>query len=129
MTNILQLPAPPGANPQPVVTAEPPYEIFDRYAAAVIGCFAHHYDTVEVHGVRNHATGTDNGTCYEVDNITPTSFSVYTRLKDGGLDCVGDFSKSEDAVRYGAEVGALYGWPVRNHVLAHHRTPSLAQLQ
>lgn len=129
MNNILQLPTPAGANPQPGATAEPPCEIFDRYADAVIGCFAHHYDTVEVHGVRNHATGIDNGTCYEVDNIAPTSFSVYARLKDGGLDCVGDFSNSEDAVHYGTEVGGMYGWPVHDYVLARHRTKSLAKLQ
>jgi len=124
MNHVPQLPAPAGANPQPMA-AEPATEIFDRYAGSIISCYAHLYDTVEVHGVRNFASGTDNGTCYEIDNLTPTSFSVYIHLKDGGLDCVGDFGRYDDAVQYGDEVGAEYGWPVRNHV----RTTTLAKLQ
>jgi hypothetical protein len=95
----------------------------------VIGCFARHYDAVEVHGVRNLAPITDNGTCYEIDNLTPTSFSVYVHLKDGGLECVGDFVKYDDAVLYGAVVSAEYGWPVRNHVLDQHRTTRFPKLQ
>lgn len=79
--------------------------------------------------MRDFASGTDEGTCYEIDNLTPTSFSVYAHLKDGGLDCVGDFSKYEDAVQYGADLNAEYGWPLRNHVLDKHRTTSLATLQ
>lgn len=130
MNNILLLAAPAAASVQAASpSAEPPATIFDRYADSVIGCFAGHYDAVEVHGVRNFASGTDNGTCYEIDNLTPTSFSVYVHLKDGGLDCVGDFGKYDDAVQYGAEVSAEYGWPVRNHVLDQHRITSIPKLQ
>lgn len=130
MNNVLQLPAPCGASLQTAApAAEPPVEIFDRYADSVIGCFAHQYDAVEVHGVRNFASGTDSGTCYEIDNITPTSFSVYVHLKEGGLDCVGDFGKYDDAVQYGAEVSAEYGWPVRNYVLDQHRITRFPKLQ
>lgn len=130
MNNTLQLTTPAGANLRPgAQTAEPSVEIFDRYADSVIGCYAHQYEAVEVHGVRNFASGSDDGTCYEIDNVTPTSFSVYVHLKVGGLDCVGDFGKYADAVQYGAEVSAKYGWPVRNHVLDQHRTTTLAKLQ
>jgi hypothetical protein len=130
MNNILLLAAPGGANLQTAATvAEPPASIFDRYADSVIGCYARHYDAVEVHGVRNFASGTGDGTCYEIDNLTPTSFSIYVHLKDGGLDCVGDFGKYDDAVQYGAQVSAEYGWPVRNHVLDAHRITSFATLQ
>lgn len=123
MNNTLQLAVPAGATVQPAArAADPLVEIFDRFADSIIGCFAHDYDAVEVHGVRNLASDTDDGTCYEIDNLNPTSFSVYVHLKEGGLDCVGDFSKYDDAAKYGAEVGAGYGWPVRNHVLDQHRT-------
>jgi hypothetical protein len=109
--------------------AESTLEIFDRYANGIIGCYAHLYDTIEVHGVRNYAFSDDDATCYEIDNITPTSFSVYVRLKDGGLDCVGDFGKHDDAVQYSRELRAEYGWPVRNHVLDQHRTTTFSKLQ
>ena len=132
MNNHLQPAAPVGANPQPVApAAEPPTDlIFDRYVQDIVGCFyAHLYDSVEVHGVRNLATGIDGETCYEVDNITPTSFSVYVHLKEGGLDCVGDFSRYDDAAQYGAEVSASYGYPVRDFVLDKYRTTTIASLQ
>ena len=130
MNTVLLLAAPTGANLQsPQPHAELPATIFDRYADSIIGCFACHYDAVEVHGVRNFASGSDDDTCYEIDNLSPTSFSVYAHLKDGGLDCVGDFGKYEDAVQYGAEVSADYRWPVRNHVLDQHRATSSATLQ
>lgn len=125
MNNTLLLAAPAGANLQPAAPAtEPLPPIFDRYADSVIGCFAQQYDAIEVYGVRNFAAGTDKGTCYEIDNLTPTSFSVYVHLKEGGVDCVGDFSNYDDAVSYGAELRNEYGWPVRNQVLDHHRTTS-----
>ena len=132
MNNHLQLAAPVGANPQPVAPAAEPTTdfIFDRYVQDIVGFFyAHLYDSVEVHGVRNLATGIDGHTCYEVDNITPTSFSVYVHLKGGGVDCVGDFSRYADAAQYGVEVGGEYGWPVRNYVLEQHRTTTLIKLQ
>lgn len=108
---------------------EPPTQIFDRYADSIIGRFAHHYDAVEVHGVRNFACGTDDGTYYEIDNLTPTAFSVYVHIKDGGIDCVGDFTSYDDAFQYGAEVGAQYELPVRNHVLDQHRNTTFPKLQ
>jgi hypothetical protein len=102
MNTLLLLAAPAAANLQSAFPlAEPPATIFDRYADSIIGCFSCHYDAFEVHGVRDFASGTDEGTGYEIDNLTPTSFSVYAHLKDGGLDCVGDFGKYEDAVQYG----------------------------
>lgn len=130
MNTSLQLAAPAGSTLQPVASAADQLnDLFDRYADSVVGCYAHHYDTVEVHGVRNFASCTDNGTCYEIDNLTPTSFSVYAHLKDGGLDCVGDFGKYDEAAKYGAELSREYGWPVRNYVLDTHRTTEFAPLQ
>jgi hypothetical protein len=130
MNTTLQLPAPAGANLQSAAqAAELPAELFDRYADSVVSCYAHLYDAVEVHGVRNYADVGEDATCYEIDNLTPTSFSVYVHLKNGGLDCVGDFGRYADASKYGAEVSATYGWPVRNFVLEQHRTSTLAQLQ
>lgn len=130
MNNTLQIAAPVGANLQHAAqAAEPLSSVFDRYADSVIVCYAHHYDAVEVHGVRNFASDSDDGTCYEIDNVAPTAFSVYVHLKAGGVDCVGDFGKYDDAVQYGAEVSRQYGWPVRNYVLDQHRTTTLAPLQ
>lgn len=132
MNNTLQLFVPAGAsaNVQPAVsTAAAVTELFDRYADSVIGCYANHYDAIEVHGVRNYADASDEGTCYEIDNITPTSFSVYVHIKDGGLDCVGDFSKYDDATMYSAELQAKYDWPVRNYVLDQHRITTFAKMQ
>lgn len=130
MNNIPLLAAPAGAKLQSSAPlGEPPAAIFDRYADSVIGCFAHHYNAVEVHGVRNFASATDNGSCYEIDNLMPASFSVYVHLKEGGLDCVGDFGRYDDAVQYSAEVSAEYGWPIRNHVLDQHRTTNFAKRQ
>lgn len=129
MNFTLQSPSPTGPNLQNAATAEPTDEIFDRYADSVIGCYADHYDAIEVHGVRDVAAGSDAGTGYEIDNIAPTSFSVYAHLKSGGLDCVGDFGNYAEALRYGAEVSAEYCWPMRNFVLDQHRMRSLASLQ
>jgi hypothetical protein len=130
MNTTLQLPTPASANLQTAAqAAEPTAELFDRYADSVVSCYAHLYDAVEVHGVRNYADGSDDATCYEIDNLTPASFSVYVHMKDGGLDCVGDFGRYGDAVKYGAEVSAMYGWPVRNFVLEQYRTSTLVQLQ
>lgn len=126
MNNTQQLATPAAPNSQP--SASPAETIFDRYADSVVGCYSHLYDGVEVHGVRDFATGTDDGTSYEIDNVTPTSFSVYVHIADGGLDCVGDFGCYKDAAQYGAEVGSQYGWPVRDYVPDQHRT-TLAPLQ
>lgn len=104
-------------------------DIFDRYAESVIRANAHDYDALEVHGVRNCAADTEDGTNYEIDNINPTSFSVYAHLKEGGIDCVGDFTRYSDAKQYSAELATQYGWPTRNFVLDRHRNSALTTLQ
>lgn len=117
MDNIPQTQTPAGATLHPAASrSDAANEIFDRYADSVIGCYSHHYEAVEVHGVRNFASTSDDSTCYEIDNESPMSYSVYVHLKVGGLDCVGDFSKYEDAAKYGKEIGSQYGWPVHNFV-------------
>lgn len=111
----------------PVTRPEP--EIFDRYAHNIIAGNPRSYDALEVHGVRNFADGADDSAVYEVDNINPTSFSVYVHIKDGGLECVGDFTRYVDAEEYGAELALEYGWPVHNYVSDQHRKTGLAPLQ
>lgn len=130
MNDTLQIAAPAGATLQSsVVNTGGIHEIFDRYADGIIRGNTHLYDALEVHGVRNGAAAGDDGTHYEVDNINPTSFSVYVHIKDGGLDCVGDFGRYADAVQYGTELSAQYNWPLRNFVLEQHRATTLAPLQ
>ena len=123
-------PAASATQTQPVSpAAKSMVEVFDRFADGVVGCYQHHYDGIEVHGVRSCAAPADDGTCYEIDNVNPSLFSVYLHLKQGGVECVGDFSHYSDAVQYGAELNAEYAWPVRNFVLDKHRNDMRATLQ
>ncbi|MFD2274272.1 hypothetical protein ACFS07_33295 [Undibacterium arcticum] len=70
-------------------------DLDDRYADSIIGDRHDQYDGLEIHGVRNFALpdGTD-GTFCEIVDEDPEFHSVYVHLKEGGLDCVGDFSKN-----------------------------------
>ncbi|WP_152988475.1 hypothetical protein [Janthinobacterium sp. Ant5-2-1] len=130
MLNTLPLAAPNGANLQVTsLTTIPAKFIFDRYAQNIIGGNRHIYDTLEVHGVRSYETGFDDATHYEIDNLNPTTFSVYIRLKGEGVECVGDFTRYADAVQYGTELSAQYSWPMRNFVLDRFRMTTIAKLQ
>lgn len=103
--------------------------IFDRYAGGIVGANSHLYDTVEVHGVKNYETDAECGTCYEVNNEDPTLFSVYVHLKDGGVECVGDFSHYQDAENYGIELAAQYGWSMQSYVPEQLRKNGMASMQ
>lgn len=130
MLNTLPLAAPNGAKQQVTsLTTIPAEFIFDRYAQNILGGNRHLYDALEVHGVRNYAAGFDDATHYEIDNLNPTSFSVYVRLKGEGVECVGDFTLYVDAVQYGSELSAQYSWPMRNFVLDKFRMTTIAKLQ
>jgi hypothetical protein len=130
MNDTLQIAAPAGATLQSSVANHGGItEIFDRYADGIIRGNTHLYDALEVHGVRNYAVAGDDGTHYEIDNINPTSFSVYVHIIDCGLECVGDFGRYADAEQYGTQLSAQYTWPLRNFVLEKHRTTTLAPLQ
>lgn len=58
-------------------------------------------------------TGADSYT-YEVDNIDPSAYSVYLHSVEGGVACVGDFARVEDARAYALELSAEYSWPIRD---------------
>jgi len=116
------LPPPTIANDVPVA------DVLDRYAHSIVGDNPDRYDTVEVHGVRNYSLQDDATHC-QIDNLDSTAFSVYVRIKSGGLECVGDFTHYADAERYGGDLSVEYSWPVRNFVLEKHRCTKSASLQ
>lgn len=130
MNDTLQIAAPAGATMQVTLVIDTAIaDIFDRYADSIVGSNRQLYDSLEVHGVRNFATGIEDGTHYEIDDNNPTSFSVYAHIKGGGVECVGDFTRYTDATKYGKELSSEYSWPLRNFVLEQHRTITLASLQ
>lgn len=76
------------------------------------------YDAVEIQGVRNvHAPDDPNGTDIEVDNDRPQFFSVYAHLKEGGVECIGDFGTHARAAGFAKEIGEPRGWPIYDYVL------------
>lgn len=102
-------------------------DINDRYAESIIKGHEALYDGIEVHGVRNLLEGLSfDETQFEIDNRNPQSFSVYVKLKTGGVDCVADCSDFDDVFDYAQQLGKQYGWPVRNFVLDEARSPAVA---
>ncbi len=102
-------------------------DICDRYADSIIKGSEADYDGIEVHGVRNLLDGlSSDETQFQIDDRNPQSFSVYVKLKIGGVDCVADCSEFDDAVEYARELGKQYGWPVRNFVLNEARSAAVA---
>jgi hypothetical protein len=76
------------------------------------------YDGLEVHGVRDCADefGITDGTACEVDDDgNPEFYSVYAHLREGGLECIGDFATGVDAVAYGALIAGEHSWPLDIH--------------
>jgi hypothetical protein len=101
-------------------------DINDRYAESIIKGHVALYDGFEVHGVRNLLEGlSSDETQFEIDNRNPQSFSVYVKLKAGGVDCVADCSDFDDAVDYARQLGKQYGWAVRNFVLDEACSPAV----
>lgn len=88
-----------------------------RYADLIIGSCAEYYDAIEVHGVRDLNEPDDpQGTCCEVDDEHPQFFSVYVHLKEGGVECVGDFGSVSLARSYAVEMAGKFNWPVHDFV-------------
>ena len=88
----------------------------DRYGEAIIGIRQDEYDAIEINGVRDqHMPGDAQGTCCEVDNETPQFFSVYAHLKEGGVECIGDFEAHTMAVVYANELAKQYDWPIHDY--------------
>lgn len=103
--------------------------IFDRYVLAIVGKEHKNYNAIELYGVRSYAIGQDDATIYEIDNQTPTSFSVYVRNVGGGIECVGDFSRFSDAERYAVELNQQFGWPISNFISEDASKTNCAILQ
>jgi len=47
-----------------------------------------------------------------VNDESPEFYSVYLHRREGGVDCVGDFSLLADAKAYALELSLIYAWPV-----------------
>lgn len=83
----------------------------ERYAERIIAGGPSQYDSIELQGVRQEQTGPDSFE-YTVDNENPQAYSVYLHLIDGGVDCVGDFTRLTDAREYAVELRATYGFAI-----------------
>lgn len=81
---------------------------FGGYAEDIVNNPAD-YDSLEVHGVSEEEDGY-GGTACEIDDENPEFFSVYAHLKQGGVECIGDFRTTEDAIAYAKEIAALHGY-------------------
>lgn len=87
------------------------------YAESIIADRVQSYDALEIQGVRDlNEPDCPEGTCCEVDNENPLFFSVYAHLKEGGVECVGDFGTHLLAEQYAKELALKYGWPVHDFV-------------
>jgi hypothetical protein len=87
------------------------------------------YDGLEIHGVRDLFDGDDkNGTCCEPvtgTDLQPQFFSVYAHLKEGGVECIGDFETADAARSYALIVSLQHSsttapanpepWPIADH--------------
>jgi hypothetical protein len=99
----------------------------DSYAERVIDDPGR-FDAVEVHDVCEFSDP-EGPSCEEpgCDRVTPSTFSVYAHLKDGGIDCCGDFAQSSDALAYGAELASIHHWPLFNYISFKCQNSSEAQ--
>lgn len=103
---------------------EQEFVLNDRYGDTII-CERHDdYDALEIQGVRDiNLPGDSQGSCCEVDNENPQFFSVYAHLKDGGVECVGDFATHTLAENYAKELVLKYNWnwQIHNYVPSWHK--------
>ncbi len=91
----------------------------DRYGDTIIGERHAEYDALQIHGVRDlNLPGNPEGSCCEVDNENPQFFSVYAHMKEGGVECVGDFATRALAEAYAKELATQYNWPIHNYATA-----------
>lgn len=75
------------------------------------------YDAIEVHGVRdlNGPQYDAQNTYCEIDDATPEFYSAYAHLKDGGVECIGDFVTCAAAETYAQQIATRYGWTWHNY--------------
>lgn len=99
----------------------------DRYAEKVIDD-PRRFDAIEVHEVCEFSD--PEGPSYEepdCDRVEPSTFNVYAHLKDGGIDCCGDFGRRSDALAYGAGLASIHHWPVFDYISSKRQNSSEAQ--
>jgi len=99
----------------------------DRYAEKVIDD-TRRFDAIEVHDVCEFSD--PEGPSYEepdCDRLEPSTFSVYAHLKDGGIDCCGDFGRRSDALAYGTELANIHHLPLFDYISSKHQNSSEAQ--
>lgn len=69
------------------------------------------YDALEVQGMREvYSDENREDTCYKLDNDNPQFYTVYVQIKEGGFECIGNFSERQDAIDYAYEVMKKYGF-------------------
>ncbi len=73
--------------------------------------------SIEVHGVVEFG-GTDGRLCCEVNDAEPETYSVYARLFDGSVTCIGDYPNPGEANEYAEDFGRRYKLPVEYFQLA-----------
>lgn len=90
-----------------------PAEVNSKYAESIIQNQPDLYDAIELHGVRNiNDDSSEEGTHFVVDDESPEQFSVYLHCKEGGLECVGDFTDYSKATAYAEELSQEYNWKI-----------------
>ncbi len=68
-----------------------------------------HYDAVEVQGCAD--VGPSDDPIIEVVDAEQAQFwSAYVHLKEGGVECVGDFDTKAEAIAYANTIATTYGW-------------------
>lgn len=87
------------------------------------------FDAIEIHGVRDATPShlRHLGSCCEMDDEHPEFYSVYLHFRvghptEGGVDCVGDFTRHADAVAYAELLAESYGWPI-THIVTNGGNP------
>lgn len=84
--------------------------IHDMYADTIMVGRGEEFDAFEVHGVVTKEA------CCEVDDANPEFYSVYAHLREGGVECVGDFSNLNAARGYAVFLEAAYGYPLHDYL-------------
>lgn len=89
----------------------------DRFDQEIIAGDPSRYDAIEIHPVRDFLSGqVDQGTCVEVDYVSPNFISTYLHCKQGGVECIGDHPSYALAIAYAQEMFAKYDWPINDFV-------------
>jgi hypothetical protein len=73
---------------------------------------------MEVHGAACVTEPSQKHVGMEVNDEDPDLISVYARLRDGVVACIGDFPNETEANSYANEIGQFYRLPVEYFQLA-----------